>query len=90
MNLGQAIRDIRKGKGIKAKELASMSGLSKTALTNIEKNRSFPTKPTIDILCQSLGVSVGALMIHCLTEEDVPMEKREAFRVLIEPLKNML
>lgn len=90
MKLGEAIRDLRKERGIKAKDFAEMCGLSKTALCNIEKDRSFPTKPTLKIICEKLDVSTAVLMVHCITEEDVPEEKREAFRVLIEPIKKFL
>ena len=90
MNIGQAVKDLRRSKKIKAKYLAERCGISKTALSNIESNRSFPTMPTILGLCDALGVSVAALMVHSLTEEDVPVEKREAFRVLIVPVKEFL
>ena len=90
MNIGQAVKDIRKSRGIKAKDLAGMSGITPTALSNIEKGISFPTKQTIVNLCQSMGISVAALMVHSVTEDDVPEEKREAFRVLMGPIKEFL
>lgn len=90
MNLGQAIRDLRKSKKIKLKDLAESSGISKTALRNIEKDKSFPSKNTIDMICHSLGVDQGVLMFFCISEDSVPEDKREAFNVLVEPLRKML
>lgn len=90
MNLGEAIKGIRKVYGVKQKDLAKNAGLSVTALANIEKNLSFPPKETIRRICDALGVPIAFLMVFCLTEDDVPEEKRLAFRYLITPLKMFL
>lgn len=90
MNLGEAIKGIRKVYGVKQKDLAKNAGLSVTALANIEKNLSFPSKETIRRICDALSVPIAFLMVFCLTEDDVPEEKRLAFRYLITPLKMFL
>ena len=90
MDLGNAIKSIRKELKISRKELASRSGISVTALYNIENNLSFPSKDTIYGICSALGVPVSYLMFYSLTEEDVPEEKREFFKVIIDPVKAFL
>lgn len=90
MDLGTAVRGIRKAKRIKQKDLAASAGISVTALRNIESNQCFPTKKTIDNLANGLGVPVGCLLVFCATEKDVPAEKREVFRLLVEPFKMFL
>ena len=90
MDLGTAIRALRKALKLKKNELADRAGLSNAALYNIEHNRSFPSKDTIDKICQAMNVSVACLMVFCITEDDVPEEKRLAFRYLITPLKTLL
>ena len=90
MNLGQAIRELRKERKIKGKDLCASCGISTTALYNIEHNLTFPTKPTIEALAKALGVSVSIIMLYSITEEDVPEERREAFRYLIGPIKEFL
>ncbi len=90
MDLGNAIKSIRKELKISRKELASRSGISVTALYNIENNLSFPSKDTINGICSALGVPVSYLMFYSLTEEDVPEEKREFFKVIIDPVKAFL
>lgn len=90
MDLGNAIKSIRKELKISRKELASRSGISVTALYNIENNLSFPSKDTINGICSALGVPVSYLMFYSLTEEDVPEGKREFFKVIIEPVKAFL
>lgn len=90
MNLGDTIKMMRKERRITQKKLAEDIGISDTALYNIEKNKSFPPKETISKICKGLGVPVAHLMISCLTEEDVPPEKREAFNLLIPLVKEAL
>lgn len=90
MDLGNAIKSIRKELKISRKELASRSGISVTALYNIENNLSFPSKDTINGICSALGVPVSYLMFYSLTEEDVPEGKREFFKVIIDPVKAFL
>ena len=71
----------------KRSELVKRSGLSTTALYNIENNLSFPSKETIDNICSSLNIPVSYLMFYSITEEDIPEEKRSSFRFLQEPMK---
>lgn len=90
MDLGNAIKSLRKELKISRKELASRSDISVTALYNIENNLSFPSKDTINGICSALGIPVSYLMFYSLTEEDVPEDKREFFKVIVEPVKAFL
>lgn len=90
MDLGNAIKTIRKEKKVTRKELAERCNLSITALYNIENNLSFPTKETIDKLCSSLSIPVSYLMFFSITEDDIPEEKRLSFRCLQGPMKAFL
>lgn len=90
MDLGNAIKSLRKEMKISRKELAARCRISVTALYNIENNLSFPSKDTINGICSALGVPVSYLMFYSLTEEDVPEDKREFFKVIVEPVKAFL
>ena len=90
MDLGSAIKAIRKEKKVNRKELAERSNLSITALYNIENNLSFPSKETIDRICTSLGIPISYLMFYSITEDDVPEEKREFFKTAVGPVKAFL
>ena len=90
MNIGQTIRVLRKEKKIRQQELAEKAGISDTALYNIETGRSMPTKQTIQKISAALGHSVAYVLISCVTEDDVPPEKREVFRALFGILKDSL
>jgi transcriptional regulator with XRE-family HTH domain len=64
MNLGNAIKSLRKEMKISRKELASRSQISVTALHNIENSLSFPSKDTINGICSALGVPVSYLVFY--------------------------
>lgn len=82
MNIGETIKTIRKEKKISRGRLAAMTGLSVNALYNIETNRSMPTRDTIRRICKALSIPTYYLMVRCVTEDDIPEEKREVFRAL--------
>lgn len=90
MDLGNAIKNLRKSLKVSRKRLATNSGISITALYNIENNLSFPSKATIDKICSALGVPISFLLVFSITEDDVPENKREIFRHLATPLKAFL
>lgn len=90
MDLGSAIKSLRKELKISRKELAARCRISVTALYNIENNLSFPSKDSIHGICSALGIPVSYLMFYSLTEEDVPEDKREFFKVIVEPVKAFL
>lgn len=90
MNIGNAIRDIRKRKGISQKELAEKVGLSANALCSIENDKSTPSMKNIKKICSALGVAQSVLMFFSIAEEDIPERKRELFHALANPLKDCL
>ena len=90
MDLGNAIKSLRKEMKISRKELAARSSISVTALYNIVNNLSFPSNATINGICSALSIPVSYLMFYSLTEEDVPEDKREFFKVIVEPVKAFL
>ena len=88
MNLGEAIKTIRRSRGILQKELAERIGISANALVSIEHDNSFPTKETIEKICAALDIPRSYLLLSCLEEEDIPEEKRILYRVLVVPLRD--
>lgn len=90
MDLGNAIKTLRKQKKITQKQLAELSSISTNALCSIEKGQSFPSKVTISKICSSLKIPESYLLLFSLTEEDIPEEKRILYRTLCEPLKEEL
>ena len=82
MNVGDAIKSLRKKKGLSQKELAQRSGLSANAMCSIEKNEAFPSRDSIDRICKALDIPTSYLMFFSVTDEDIPAEKRVAFNAM--------
>jgi transcriptional regulator with XRE-family HTH domain len=90
MDLGKAIKTIRKRKGIKQKELANLCGISANAMVSIEANKSFPHKITIRKICEVLDIPVAYLLFFCITDEDIPENSKHLFNLLYEPIRGLL
>lgn len=86
MDLGTSIKKLRVEQGMSQKDLASQVGISANAICSIEKNKSFPSKQTIDAICYALQIPVGYLLFSSITDDDVPPHKLEVFKALQEPL----
>ena len=86
MNIGEAIKKMRASVGLSQKELAERAGISATAVCNIEKGHSFPSKDTIKAICDAMDIPVSWLLFSSITEEDVPEDKKAIFNALREPM----
>jgi transcriptional regulator with XRE-family HTH domain len=58
MELGEQIKQIRKKKGIKPKELAEQIGISANAMCSIENGKAWASQETIESICKLLGVEL--------------------------------
>ncbi len=81
--LGETIRLVRKERHLKQKQLAALAGISSNALSSIEKGYSFPTQEHLKKLAEAMQISLGGLICRCLTEDDIPEEKRAVFRLFV-------
>lgn len=90
MNIGTAIKVIRKKKGYSQKELAEKCEISVNALCQIESNSSFPQKSTIKKICEELQVPTSYLLFFSISDEDIPEDKRKVFNALSGTIKDLL
>lgn len=90
MDIGTAIKTIRKEKGISQKKLAEMVGISVNSLCQIEINASFPQKSTINKICDSLNIPVSYLLFFSISEDDIPDDKKAVFKSLNTAIKTIL
>mgnify|MGYP000502088671 CR=1 FL=1 len=90
MDIGTSIKAIRKQKKMTQKYLASKCDITAHALCNIEKGVTFPSKATISKICSALQIPVSYLLLFCITDSDVPEDKRLLFHSLCDPLKDEL
>lgn len=90
MNLGKAIRTLRKSKRMTQKELAYKSGIIPCTLCNIERGRTIPTMYTLNRIAESLGMTQAHVMLFCVTEDELPQSRRTEGLIALETLKNIM
>lgn len=90
MELGTAVKTLRKKRKIGQKELAEKCDISVNALSQIETNVSFPHKKTIDKICMALDIPLSYLLFFSISEEDIPEEKKVVFNSLNSAVKSVL
>lgn len=90
MDIGNAIKTLRKQKGISQKQLAEICEISVNALCQIENDQTFPHKSTIQKICDALQVPTSYLLFFSISEEDVPENKRGLFKDLSPTMKSLL
>lgn len=90
MDIGTAIKILRKEKGLGQKQLAEMCGISVNALSQIEINATFPQKSTIKKICESLQIPVSYLLFFSISDEDIPDDKKVVFKSLNSAIKSVL
>ena len=81
MELGEAIRLLRKEKRWSQTELAERSKCSMNTIRTIEIGKQFPYKYTIDNICAALNVSIVELLLVAISDEpespNVKLKARE-------------
>ncbi|MBL4602568.1 MAG: helix-turn-helix transcriptional regulator [Emcibacteraceae bacterium] len=61
-DIGQKIKQLRASKNLTLDQLAGLSGVSKSMLSQIERNKTNPTVATLWSLTRALGVEIGELL----------------------------
>lgn len=89
MNLGVAIRSVRRQLGITQQELAEKSGISQTSLSQIENAVKRPSNKTIQSICNVLEVPEAVLYILAMQDTDVPTNKKNVYDMLFPSIKNL-
>lgn len=91
MNLGNAIKELRKIRGISQKELAERCSLSANAMCNIENSASFPSKSSFDKICKALDMPSAYIFLFAITDDDIPENKRFIYKEYLEKnLKDLI
>lgn len=90
MDLGTAIRTLRKNKGMTAKDLAAKIRISANSMSQIENNLVHPTKMTISKICKALNIPPSYLLFFVITDEDLPEKSKVVFNALRGPIEEVL
>lgn len=90
MDIGKAMKLMRKERGISQEALAKKLGKTTTTLSLIENGRKFPTTPRIKQICDGLGIKPIYLLLWALEKDDMPKGKETLFEAMVEPLRKAL
>lgn len=91
MNIGETIKSIRKRKGLSQQELATLSGISQTYLSQIEKSER--QSPTIDVLqkiSEALDLPYPVLEFLTIDLSKVENRKLVAFKKIESALNALI
>lgn len=89
MNIGTAIRSIRKKLSITQYELAEKCELSQTSLSQIETGLKRPSQRTITKVCSVLDIPESIIYIVAMQESDVPASKRGVYELVYPSIKSL-
>jgi transcriptional regulator with XRE-family HTH domain len=89
MNLGLAIKEIRKNQGWSQVELAKAAKISQTALSQIENGKR-PGEKTIQKISNVLKTPVALFYIMAFEEKDVPVSKKMLYKQLFPVIKSLI
>lgn len=89
MNIGSAIKSIRKKLSITQYELAEKCDLSQTSLSQIETGIKRPSQRTISKVCSVLDIPESIIYIVAMQESDVPPSKRGVYELVYPSIKSL-
>lgn len=89
MNLGQAIKEIRKQQGLTQTELSKKAKITQTALSQIENGKR-PGDKTLKKLSEALKTPEALLYIMAMEKKDVPASKRLLYEQLFPAIKGLI
>ena len=90
MNIGKAIVTIRKARKMTQKELAERCGMSQNAILSLEKSQSYPSMKTLKKIQTALDVPQSYLHLYAIEEQDIPTDKLQTAKLLLDPLREYL
>ena len=89
MNIGLAIKSIRKKLSITQYELAEKCEISQTSLSQIETGVKRPSQRTITKVCDVLDIPVSIIYIVAMQEADVPPSKKGVYELVYPSIKSL-
>lgn len=90
MNLGQAIKTLRKKEGSTQGEFSEGIGITQSYLSGIENGKKSPSIEVLEKISESLNTPLPILLWFSLEREDVPEGKLYAYDMLKESVDNLI
>lgn len=90
MNIGQAIRILRKRKAIKQIHFAESIGITQSHLSQIEHGHKKPSMELLERIADGYKIPLAVILWYGLQIEDVPKEKQQIFELLNPIIDNLI
>jgi transcriptional regulator with XRE-family HTH domain len=90
MHLGNTIKTIRKQQKKSQGEIAKQCDISQTYFSQIENEDRNPNLDTLQKISEALQVPLPILFFFSMEENDIPVEKREAFKLIMPTIKLLM
>jgi len=90
MNLGAAIKKIRKEKGISQADLSKKISVSQTSISQIESGAKWPHRATLIMIAGALNIPVFSLFIHSVEKNDIRPGKRHLYDAVYPDILTLL
>jgi transcriptional regulator with XRE-family HTH domain len=90
MDLGLAIKSIRKQKGLKQNQFAELCEITPSYLSQIENNNKEPNLSILKIISNNLGTPLPILFFLSLDNDDINPEKKEAIKMIAPSIKSLV
>ncbi len=82
MNIGIAIKELRKRKAFNQKQFCEKVGITQSYLSLIESNKKTPSTEVLEKVATAVDVPLPILFWFTVDENDVDNSKLEMFRLL--------
>lgn len=89
MNIGAAIKFIRKELNITQDALALTSSLSQTSLSQIENGVKRPTSKTLKKLCTAMDIPEVVIYVIAMEENDIAPNRRGMYHAVYNSIKKL-
>lgn len=90
MELGNTIRSIRVKRNLTQQRLAELSKTSILTISKIERGITIPGESVLNKICSSLDIDKNAVFFLSISLNDVQENKKEAFSILENSLKDLI
>jgi transcriptional regulator with XRE-family HTH domain len=89
MNIGLAIRSIRRKLNVSQHDLAERCQLTQTALSQIETGKKRPSQRTMDRICEALDIPQSIIYIVAMEDTDVSPGKKDVYDLVYPSIKTL-
>lgn len=87
MQIGKTIRDLRKARDIRQKELAARTLLTPTYISLIERNKRKPTLKAIRNIAEAFGMGLSELILASINPQLLEETENNTYiQLIVEPI----